>query len=99
MADLHGRALVKIDGGDVLGIPIPLRFRLCPKNMAALRAGTVTDEWFARLADACWEATRAYAIARIKQTAMAHVAMTTPSLDRRPSKLTVLAVAEREEGR
>lgn len=73
--------------------PVLLR----PDVIAALRENDVADEWFELVADACWRASRADAIRRLKLIATAEAHAEPHVVDRRPRRLQLVEAPKPRE--
>lgn len=64
--------------------------RLHEEHLDAIRSGEMADEWYAGIADACWESARAREIERLKLLLRVEAGEQLRVVDRRPKRLAIV---------
>lgn len=81
----------KIIGGEIVHwVANMTPIRMHQDAWDAIRSGSMVDEWFDELADACWKSARSKVIEELKLNLRARATMRHAPVDLRPSKLRVL---------
>jgi len=86
-------AMRKINGGQhVYWVASMPPISITQQHLDAIRSGDIDDDWFGRVVDLCFAAAREDAIKHLRGRLQAEAALRLPVVDRRPSRLVIVAL-------